>query len=136
MSNPLGIPPGVIVFGPDATCTLDTCPVEWSILTYQPSIPVNGVLMALFAVAGVVHAYLGFRWRSWGFMGGMLVGCIAEIIGYVGRLLLHDNPFSWNGFMIQISESPPPSALPWIPALAVLGCVWGRRKVWHADVRD
>lgn len=97
-------PPGVITFGSDATCDLDSCPVEWSIYQYRPSLPANITLLALFGVIGVAHSYLGFRWRSWGFMGGILFGCLSEIIGYGGRIMLYYNPFSWEGFMIQISE--------------------------------
>ncbi|PGH00046.1 hypothetical protein AJ79_08317 [Helicocarpus griseus UAMH5409] len=32
----------------------------------------------------------------------MALGCIAEAIGYVGRLMLHENPFDNIGFQIQI----------------------------------
>jgi hypothetical protein len=99
------IPEGVIIFGPDATCTIDTCPVEWSLYGFQPSLVANIVFPAVFAVIAVVHAYLGWKWRSWGFMTGMLLGCVAEIIGYVGRIMLHYNPFSFVGFMIQIGTS-------------------------------
>lgn len=99
------VPPGTIIFGPEATCTLDTCPIEWSIYQYRPSFAANITLLVLFGVVGIAHSYLGFRWRSWGFMVGMLLGCISEIIGYVGRILLRENPFSFNAFMIQISTS-------------------------------
>ncbi|RFU73559.1 rta1 like family [Trichoderma arundinaceum] len=95
-------PPGTITFGSDATCNLDNCPVEWSIYGFRPSLPANAVFAALFGIVGVAHLYFGFRWRSWGFTIPMLIGCVTEIIGYVGRILLWDNPFSFNGFMIQI----------------------------------
>ena len=104
MSGNSTLPPVVITFGSDATCDLDSCPVEWSIYQYRPSLPANIVLLVLFSLLGLVHSYLGFRWRSWGFMTGMLLGCLSEIIGYVGRILLYFNPFSWEGFMIQISQ--------------------------------
>ncbi|KAM6514184.1 Envelope glycoprotein gp160 [Fusarium falciforme] len=89
-------------FSSENLCTLDVCPLEWTMYTYLPSLPGNIVFVALFAIIGVIHAYLGVRWKSWGFMGGMLAGSIAEIIGYAGRIMLHDNPFSYEGFMIQI----------------------------------
>ncbi|CAG9948029.1 unnamed protein product [Clonostachys rosea f. rosea IK726] len=96
------LPPGTIIFGPDATCTLDTCPVDWSIYSYRPSLPGNATLLALFGVVGIIHTYLGIRWKSWGFMVGMQLGCISEIIGYIGRIMLYNNPWSFIGFMIQI----------------------------------
>lgn len=97
-------PPAVKSFGPDSTCTLDTCSIEWSIYGFQPSLAANAAFLSLFILVGVGHAYLGFRWRSWGFMAGMLLGCLSEAIGYVGRIMLWNNPFSFIGFMIQIGE--------------------------------
>jgi hypothetical protein len=108
MSNeqlPQDLPPGAGDFGPDSPCTLDLCPIEMSIYQYRPSLPANITLLAVFAVIGVVHSYLGFRWRSWGFAAGMIAGCISEIIGYVGRIMLYNNPFSFEGFMIQIGKT-------------------------------
>ncbi|KAH6606814.1 rta1 like family [Trichoderma cornu-damae] len=95
-------PPGTITFGSDATCNLDTCPVEWSIYGYRPSLAANVVFAVLFGLAFLAHLHLGFRWRSWGFTVPVLLGCVTEIIGYVGRILLWSNPFSFNGFIIQI----------------------------------
>lgn len=37
-------------------------------------------------------------------MTGMLLGCLCEVIGYAGRVIMWNNPFSYPGFMIQISE--------------------------------
>lgn len=105
LSQPL--PDPIIRFGSDETCNLDNCPVEWSILAYQPSLAANIVFAALFGVIGLVHFYLGFRWRTWGFTIPMLIGCVTEIIGYIGRILLHSNPFSFPGFMIQIGKAIP-----------------------------
>ncbi|KAF4982340.1 hypothetical protein FZEAL_2016 [Fusarium zealandicum] len=89
-------------FGADSPCDLDTCPIEWSIYSFRPSFAANITFIALFGAIGLVHAYLGIRWRSWGFMAGMLMGCISEVIGYVGRVMMYNNPFSFNAFMIQI----------------------------------
>ncbi|UNI17064.1 hypothetical protein JDV02_003443 [Purpureocillium takamizusanense] len=95
-------PANVVVFGPGANCTLAICPVELSTYKYRPSLGANAVLLALFFVAMNIHVYLGLRWRTWWFMVFMMVGCGAEIIGYVGRILLYTNPFSYAGFLIQV----------------------------------
>ncbi len=100
------LPNGLISFGKNANCTLELCPLESSILQYQPSIPGNGVIIGAFALAMFIHIFQGFRWRSWDFMICMIIGCLDEIIGYVGRILLHSNPFSFNGFLIQIGTPP------------------------------
>ncbi|UNI17581.1 hypothetical protein JDV02_003913 [Purpureocillium takamizusanense] len=99
---PPALPNGLIAFGPDANCTLALCPVEWSVYQYRPSLPANIVFLALFALAAAVHIFLGVRWRSWGFMAGIILGCLTEIIGYVGRILLYNNPFDFGGFLMQI----------------------------------
>ncbi|KZL75900.1 parasitic phase-specific protein psp-1 [Colletotrichum tofieldiae] len=96
------LPNSLIAFGPDANCTLELCPIEWSILRYQPSIPASGTFIAFFALALVVHAIEGIKWKTWGFMASMICGCVLEIVGYVGRLLIHDNPFDFEGFLMQI----------------------------------
>ncbi|KAL7805439.1 RTA1 domain-containing protein [Trichoderma aethiopicum] len=97
-----GTPGGYVVFGPQANCTLDVCPIEWSVYKYRPSIAANSVFIALFAIAISVHIILGIRWRQWNFMGLMVFGCLVEIGGYAGRLVLYNNPFSFGGFMDQI----------------------------------
>ncbi|KAF6824854.1 parasitic phase-specific protein psp-1 [Colletotrichum plurivorum] len=98
------LPNGLRTFGPKANCTLEICPLQASLLQYQPSIPVNSTFIALFALAAIIHAIQGFRAKTWGFMSSMIGGCLIEIVGYVGRLILHDNPFSFVGFLIQISR--------------------------------
>ncbi|KAF5014007.1 hypothetical protein FDECE_37 [Fusarium decemcellulare] len=97
-----GLPDGLVVFGPDANCTLDLCPIEWSVYQYRPSLPANIIFIILYAIAMGVHIFLGIRWKSWFYMIFMILGCFFEIIGYIGRLLLYNNPFSFPGFMIQI----------------------------------
>ncbi|KFA63862.1 hypothetical protein S40285_04477 [Stachybotrys chlorohalonatus IBT 40285] len=96
------LPDNLIWFGPNANCTLELCPVEASILRYQPSVPANALFIAIFGLALVAHAVQGVWFRTWGFMASMLCGCVLEIAGYVGRLIIHDNPFDFNGFIMQI----------------------------------
>ncbi|KAH6623571.1 RTA1 like protein-domain-containing protein [Chaetomium tenue] len=95
-------PPNMVVFGPDANCTLELCPVEMSVYGYQPSLVANIIFIALYTVSIALHLYLGLRWKHWWFMGCMLVGGANAIAGYVGRVLLHYNPFSFAAFMLQI----------------------------------
>ncbi|CAG9992766.1 unnamed protein product [Clonostachys byssicola] len=96
------LPHGLIAFGPQANCTLELCPIEWSILKYQPSQAASGVFIGIFGLTLLLHAVQGIWRRTWGFMVCMVCGCILEIAGYVGRLLIHDNPFDFNGFIMQI----------------------------------
>ncbi|KEY69105.1 hypothetical protein S7711_10188 [Stachybotrys chartarum IBT 7711] len=96
------LPDGLIGFGPEANCTLDICPIEWTVYQYRPSLPANSVFIAFFATGLLTHVYLGYRWRSWFYMTFMVLGCLFAIIGYAGRLMLYDNPFAFTGFLIQI----------------------------------
>jgi hypothetical protein len=97
------LPPYIVVFGPGGNCTLDLCSVEWSVYKYQPSLPANVAFIALFGVAMIAHIFVGVRWKSWWFMIFMIQGCLMEMIGYGGRVILHGNPFSFIGFMLQIT---------------------------------
>ncbi|KAF7537719.1 hypothetical protein G7Z17_g12794 [Cylindrodendrum hubeiense] len=97
-----GLPNGLISFGPSANCTLDLCPLEYSLLRYQPNVPSTIVFMVVFGLSTLAHTWQGVRTKTWGFMVSMISGCILEIIGYVGRMIIHDNPFDFNGFLMQI----------------------------------
>jgi hypothetical protein len=97
-----GLPNGLISYGPRANCTLDICPVEWSVYQYRPSLAANATFIALFGLAMVVHIFLGIRWKTWGFMAFMILGCTEAMVGYVGRIMLYNNPFSFAGFLIQV----------------------------------
>jgi hypothetical protein len=50
-----------------------------------------------------IHLGLGFRFKSWWYSGCMIAGCASNIAGYGARVLLWSNPFSFIGFLIQIS---------------------------------
>lgn len=100
------LPGNLVTFGPHANCTLDLCPASASILSYQPSVPANAFFAAIFLVALIAHLIQGIRARTWGFAASLVLGCIFEIVGYIGRLMLHKNPFNFHGFLIQIGVYP------------------------------
>ncbi|KLU88990.1 hypothetical protein MAPG_07969 [Magnaporthiopsis poae ATCC 64411] len=91
-----------VVFGPKANCTLDLCPVQMSVYGYRPSLAANYAFIACLGLACAIHLILGVRTRSWWFMGAMCSGCVVCIVGYVGRIMLYYNPWSFVGFMLQI----------------------------------
>jgi hypothetical protein len=92
----------LVSFGPDANCTLALCPVESSLQAYRPWFAVQIACMALFGISMIIHIAQGVRYRTWFFASMMAVGCIGEIIGYGGRVMLYKNPFSFDGFIIEI----------------------------------
>lgn len=101
-SSTLSTPTQYNSYGPNATCRLGTCPVEASVYGYQPSLAANTTFLVLFFVVMVIQIILGVRYRTWWYMGAMILGCIAEILGYGGRIMMWLNPFTFNGFLLQI----------------------------------
>ncbi|KIX09230.1 uncharacterized protein Z518_00309 [Rhinocladiella mackenziei CBS 650.93] len=80
----------------------EQCPVEASIYGYYPILEWNTFFVALFGVCFIVHVVLGWRFRTWTYMLAMTLACLAACIGYIGRCLMHNNPFNITGFQIQI----------------------------------
>jgi hypothetical protein len=120
-----------IAGGDDANCTVSACPIELSVYGYRPSIAASGVLIALYTVCAVIQSYLGFRYKKWGFMTAMLLGCFDEILGYVGRILYWQNPWKQGGFIMQIGECKVCPVVEhrsatnhWIPVLITIGPVF------------
>lgn len=104
MADYSGLPPDVILFGPDGNCTLEICPVEASLYGYRPSLAASITFIVLYSLAACIHIYLGFRWKKWFFMGCMVLGALNAIAGYTGRIILYNNPFDFSGFMLQIGK--------------------------------
>jgi len=109
MPNNFTSPNGYVGFGADSNCTLSLCDIKYSVFEYRPSLAANSLFTALFIVAGGAHLFQGFlAWKSsrystqWFYCWAMVLGCVTEIIGYIGRILLHSNPFSFDYFLIQI----------------------------------
>lgn len=90
--------------GDNANCTVSACPVEFSVYGYRPSLPFSATLIGLYSLCMAVQIFLGIRYRKWGFMAAMILGCTSEIIGYIGRILYWQNPWAQSGFIIQIGE--------------------------------
>ncbi|KAF4450573.1 hypothetical protein F53441_6353 [Fusarium austroafricanum] len=101
MSQP-PLPGGFIVFGPDSNCTLALCPVQWSVYKYRPSLAANITFIVLFAIAMGTHVVLGIRWKQWFYASFMSLGCLFEIVGYIGRIIMYNNPFNFVGFITQV----------------------------------
>ena len=91
-----------ISFGPDSNCTLELCPIEWTVYQYRPSLAANITFIVLFFLAMLAHIYLGIRWRCYGFMTFMVFGCVWAMVGYAGRVMLWEDPWSFTGFLMQI----------------------------------
>ncbi|KAL7959097.1 RTA1 domain-containing protein [Trichoderma compactum] len=78
--------------------------IDESVYGYQASLAANAVFAGLFTLALGVHAYLDARWKTWTFMWCLILSWLHEITGYVGRIIMWNNPWSFVGFIIQISK--------------------------------
>lgn len=87
----------------NCTAVSSICPVEDTIYGYTPSLPINAFFIAFFAVFALHHVIFGLHYRTYFFALALHAGCIAEAIGYAGRILLHNNVYSNVAFNIQIS---------------------------------
>ena len=111
MANSGHNPNGLISYGPNENCTLTPgpqyCPPIVGVYEYRPSLAANTTFIALFGLALVIHVVLGVKYKTWAFLFAVFWGCASELIGYGGRILMWENPFSFPGFLIQICECLP-----------------------------
>lgn len=78
-----------------AKCTVDICPISSSYWDYLPSLPANGIFIALFALSLACYLVQALLWRKFrGFTIAMVGGCILEVLGYAGRIMAYHSP--WN----------------------------------------
>lgn len=83
-------------------CTLQTCDLSMSSFDYIPSLGGNAVFAAIFGILLIAQLVLGIRYKIWGYMTAMLLGLLAELIGYVARVLIHDSPFNNDYFLMYL----------------------------------
>jgi hypothetical protein len=63
-------------------------------------LPGNIFLIVFFGALIIPNAYLGMKYRTWGYMAAMIIGLILEVLGYAARIMLHYNPWDTNGFLL------------------------------------
>lgn len=94
------IPAGYV---PGFVCSVDTCDVSvWGFVKYQPTKAGNLVFLLLIYAIAVAQIWLGIKFRTASVCFCMLAGLGMESTGYIGRLLLHDNPFLRSWFLMYL----------------------------------
>ncbi|KAM0723236.1 hypothetical protein Q7P37_001436 [Cladosporium fusiforme] len=83
-------------------CTLETCCLAQSPFTYHVTFGGNLFFAILFGVTILPQIGLGIYYKTWGFMVGMVCGLILEVLGYVARVQMHDNPFNGDAFLLYL----------------------------------
>jgi RTA1 like protein len=87
-----------------STCTEVSlaCPVSATTYGYYPNLGGNIFFAVFFGIIGVCQIGLGIYFRTWTFMIALSIGVLMEMAGYVGRILMHSNPWSIGNFDLQI----------------------------------
>ncbi|PQE27910.1 hypothetical protein CJF30_00009097 [Rutstroemia sp. NJR-2017a BBW] len=83
-------------------CTLQTCDLTMASFEYLPTVAGNGIYAGIFGLAILAQLFLGIKHKTWGYMVAMLFGLLLEVIGYVARILIHNNPFDNNNFLMYL----------------------------------
>ena len=89
--------PNSTIIDPDY-CNLSNCTLAYAQVDYIPTKGGNLLYLIIFAALILPQVALGIRFKTWGYMISMICGLILEVVGYVSRLQLHDNPFDGNAF--------------------------------------
>lgn len=98
MPHPVTTFNGTII-ADDELCTIETCSLKYANFEYVPNLPGNIIFLVIFGVLVVPQIFFGVKYKTWGYMAGILGGLLLEIVGYVGRVQLHYNPFKFDPFL-------------------------------------
>lgn len=84
------------------TCTLGTCPISLAYVHYRPTIPGNAFMIGAFSLLTPLALFLGIRYKTALYTSVFVAGLVGEVVGYAGRILLHQNPFSKPAFLTYL----------------------------------
>ncbi|RSL66657.1 hypothetical protein CEP53_003302 [Fusarium sp. AF-6] len=76
--------------------------LKYTIYGYRPNLGVNAFFVAFFGVCFCAHIWLGIRYRTKGYAIALTLGCLAMVLGYLGRLGLYFRPFDAIPFQAQV----------------------------------
>ncbi|KAL2817483.1 RTA1 like protein-domain-containing protein [Aspergillus cavernicola] len=78
------------------------CPVEATTYGYYPNLGGNIFFAAFFGVLAITQVGVGIYYRSWTIMLALGSGAAMELAGYIGRILMNENPWNGDAFKLQI----------------------------------
>lgn len=78
------------------------CPVEYTTYGYYPNLGGNAFLLAAFALCFFGQIIMGWKTKVRAFSIVVAMGCGLEAIGYGGRIMMNENPWSSDGFKMQV----------------------------------
>jgi hypothetical protein len=68
------------------------CPLSATTYGYAPNITANILFAVWFGILFVLGLGFGIRSKAWTFTFALAIGTGGEMLGYIGRLLMHTNP--------------------------------------------
>ncbi|KAI5456526.1 putative RTA1 domain protein [Mariannaea sp. PMI_226] len=78
------------------------CPVELTTYGYYPALGPNAALLTVFAILLCAQITLTILTKIYSYSIVVAVGCFVEMLGYVGRVMMHSNPWNRLGMRMQI----------------------------------
>ncbi|KAH8890113.1 RTA1 like protein, partial [Thozetella sp. PMI_491] len=79
-----------------------SCPVEATTYGYYPVPGANAALAAAFAIFLVAQLVFATITKVYSYSLLVAAGCLVQLLGYVGRLLMHSNPWNRLAMRMQI----------------------------------
>ena len=98
------LPPyGSIYWTQPYLCNYTTCPLDpFGQLFYRPSLGGNALYLSIFVLGLLVASGLSIKYKTWGYLAAIIGGAGLEVIGYAGRLMLWQDDFNNNNFIIYL----------------------------------
>lgn len=78
------------------------CPVEATVLGYIPNFGASIFFAVCFGILLIIALVLSVWKRTWSYGAAICIGLLLELCGYIGRAMMHDNPWDKNAFQMQI----------------------------------
>jgi len=78
------------------------CPVRATLYGYRPNLGANAFLAALFGICFLGSLVIGILTKTWTYTIALSIGTFLECAGYVGRVIMNNNPWNESGFKLQI----------------------------------
>lgn len=100
-----------------------TCPVEATTYGYRPNLGGNVFFAIIFGVCAVYNLVIGVKSRQIMFTIALTAGSLMETAGYIGRILMNNNPWNSSGFQLQII------CLILAPSFVAAGIYWSLKHI-------
>ncbi|KAF3349506.1 hypothetical protein VdG2_02352 [Verticillium dahliae VDG2] len=80
----------------------DRCPVSATVYGDYFTTGACAFFVAAHALLLAAQVYLGWRSKAWSFAAYLALGTAFELMGYAARIAMSYNPWSYEGFVIQL----------------------------------